>query len=124
MKNPFSRFLTQSGVVIVDGALATELERRGTDLGDPLWSARALLEQPELVREVHYDYYAAGADVAITATYQATFAGLAQRGLSRDRAAELMVRGVRLAQQARDEFWSEPARRQGRCSPLVAASIG
>ena len=54
---------------MLDGALATELERRGADLNDPLWSARVLLEQPELIRQVHLDYFRAGADVATTASY-------------------------------------------------------
>lgn len=124
MPNPFDPFLERSGVVILDGALATELERRGADLRDPLWSARVLLEQPDLIRQVHYDYFAAGADVAITASYQATFPGLARRGLSEKDAAKLMVRSVRLAQEARDDFWSDPERRGDRCFPLVAASIG
>jgi len=68
-------------VVILDGALATELERHGADLSDPLWSAKCLLEQPELIRKVHLDYFRAGAQVATTATYQATFAGFAKRGI-------------------------------------------
>ena len=40
------------------------------DLRDPLWSAKVLIEQPELIKDVHYDYFKSGADVAITATYQ------------------------------------------------------
>jgi homocysteine S-methyltransferase len=124
MKNPFTPFLEQSGVVILDGALATELERRGADLRDPLWSARVLFDQPELIRQVHYDYFLSGADVATTASYQATFPGFARRGLSHTQAAELMVLSVRLAQEARERFWSEPAHRIGRVRPLVAASIG
>lgn len=59
-----------SQVVIIDGGLATELEQRGMDLRDPLWSAKVLIEQPELIKDVHYDYFKSGADVAITATYQ------------------------------------------------------
>jgi homocysteine S-methyltransferase len=122
--NPFKAFLDQSGVVILDGALATELERRGADLRDPLWSARLLLENPDLIRQVHLDYFEAGADVAITATYQATFAGFARRGLTAGQAAERMRLSVALAREARAQFWSEPARRQGRRYPLVAASVG
>ncbi len=58
--------------MVLDGALATELERRGADLKDALWSAKCLIERPELIRGVHLDYFRAGADVATTATYQAT----------------------------------------------------
>src|SRR5947209_16183740 len=103
--NPITPFLEQHGVVTLDGALATELERRGADLRDPLWSAKLLLENPDLIRQVHYDYCAAGADVATTASYQATIPGLLQRGLTCDQAANVLRLSVTLAQQARDDFW-------------------
>lgn len=122
--DPIAAILREHPVMILDGAMATELERRGCDLRDPLWSAKVLLENPELIRAVHADYFAAGADVAITASYQATFEGLAARGLDRDQAAELMALSVRLAAEARDAFWADPARRAGRPRPLVAASVG
>jgi homocysteine S-methyltransferase len=120
----FAPFFARTGVVILDGALATELERRGADLNDALWSARVLLEDPDLIRQVHYDYLAAGADVLTTASYQATFAGFARRGLDQEEAAELMRLSVRLALEARDAFWAVPANREGRVRPLVAASVG
>ncbi len=122
--NPFAPFLAAAGVVILDGALATELERRGADLRDTLWSAKTLLENPTLIQQVHYDYFVAGADVATTASYQATFAGYARRGLDHDAAAAVMLRSVTLACAARDEFWQVDAHRVGRVRPLVAASIG
>jgi homocysteine S-methyltransferase len=102
--------------------MATELEARGCDLHDPLWSAKVLLETPELIREVHADYFAAGADCAITASYQATFQGFAQRGLSTDESADLMRLSVKLACEARDAFWSSSP--SGRVKPFVAASVG
>ena len=116
--------LARGGVLVLDGALATELERRGADLKDPLWSAKLLIERPELIREVHLDYFRAGADVATSASYQATFEGFVRRGIGRDEAAALMRRSVELACAARDEFWSDPANRAGRERPLVAASVG
>src|ERR1700720_1873248 len=116
---PFASLLKRSGVVILDGGLATELERRGADLRDPLWSAKLLLENPALIRQVHYDYFAAGADVATTASYQATIPGLMARGLSREQAADVLRLSVRLAQEARDELCvSQPPR----LTPLIAAS--
>ncbi|BEV70775.1 homocysteine S-methyltransferase [Paludibacterium sp. THUN1379] len=117
-------FLQQQAVMVLDGALATELEARGCDLNDPLWSARVLIEQPALIRQVHADYFSAGADVATTASYQATFEGFARRGLDHEAAAGLMRRAVELAREARDAFWAEPAHRAGRLKPLVAASVG
>jgi homocysteine S-methyltransferase len=122
--DPVAPFLDHHGVMVLDGGLATELEKRGADLDDPLWSARFLIEDPDLIREVHRDYYVAGADVAITASYQASFPGLARRGLSARAAERLMVDSVRIAREAREAFWSDAANRAGRVRPLVAASIG
>jgi homocysteine S-methyltransferase len=122
--NPLAPFLADNGVMVLDGALATELERRGADLRDPLWSAKLLLEDPAMIRRLHYDYYVAGADVATTASYQASFAGFAARDLDTDAAADLMRLSVTLACEARAEFWAVPEHRVGRLRPLVAASVG
>jgi homocysteine S-methyltransferase len=110
--------------MILDGALATELQRRGADLNDPLWSARVLLEQPELIRAVHRDYFAAGADVATTASYQASFEGFARRGVDAAGAAQLMRDSVALAIAARQEFWNDGSGHGDRLRPLIAASVG
>lgn len=122
--DPIAPILDRQAALVIDGALATELERRGCDLADPLWSARVLLEQPALIREVHRDYFAAGADCAITASYQATVPGFRRRGIGEEQALELIRQSVRLACAARDEFWAGAANRAGRCRPLVAASVG
>src|SRR5450631_3554814 len=124
MQRPLEALLAARRVVILDGALATELTRRGADLFDPLWSAKILIEQPGLIRAVHLDYFKAGADVATTATYQATFEAFQRRGLGSAEAAHVMRRAVELAMAARDDFWSDPAHRHARLRPLVAASIG
>jgi len=124
MMNPFTPFLEKRHVVVLDGALATELERRGADLRDTLWSAKLLLENPDLIRQVHHDYYVAGADVATTASYQATLQGLRLRGLYHEQADAVLRLSVKLAQQARDLFWQIDSNRQGRLKPLVAASVG
>ncbi len=124
MRDPIGNFLAQRPLMILDGALATELERRGADLKDALWSAKCLIERPELIHEVHLDYYRAGADLATTATYQASFEGLARRGIEEPAAARLMHDAVALAAAARDEFWADEANQAGRLRPLVAASIG
>lgn len=123
MSDPITEILRVQPAVVLDGALATELERRGCDLDDPLWSARVLIERPDLIRAVHADYFAAGADCAITASYQASFAGFARRGLDATAAAELMRRSVQLAAEARDAFWGAGGR-GGRPRPFVAASVG
>jgi len=122
--NPIASILDHYPVLVIDGALATELERRGCDLKDDLWSAKILLEQPEMIKQVHYDYFKAGADCAITASYQATIEGFSKRGLDEQEALALIQKSVRLAVEARDEFWSEPTNRRGRSKPFVAASVG
>jgi homocysteine S-methyltransferase len=124
MHDPIKAFLERRPVMILDGALATELERRGASLKDPLWSAKCLIERPDIIRAVHVDYFSAGADVATTATYQATFDGFARRGIEREPAAQLMRDAVSLAVAARDEFWAAAPNRLGRLRPLVAASVG
>ncbi|MCW5254313.1 homocysteine S-methyltransferase [Streptomyces sp. SHP 1-2] len=106
-----------AGPLVLDGGLSNQLESAGHDLSDGLWSARLLAEDPEAVVAAHLAYYRAGADVAITATYQATFEGFARRGAGREEAARLLALGVDLAREA--------ARRAGADRPLwVAASAG
>lgn len=122
--NPISPFLDRQGVMILDGGLATELEARGCDLRDELWSAKVLIEDPGLLQQVHADYLAAGTDCIAGASYQASFEGFRRRNFNEDEAAELLRLSVRLAVQVRDAFWSDPANRTGRLRPLVAASVG
>jgi len=124
MNNPIASILDRYPVLVIDGALATELERRGCDLKDDLWSAKILLEQPEKIQQVHYDYFNAGADCAITASYQATIEGFMKRGLNERDALALIQKSVTLAAQARDEFWADESNRPGRAKPFVAASVG
>ncbi|MDP9084376.1 MAG: homocysteine S-methyltransferase [Pseudomonadota bacterium] len=124
MSDPIQQFLGHQAFVVLDGALATELERRGADLRDPLWSAKCLIETPALIRDVHLTYFRAGADVATTASYQANFRAFEHRGIDHEEAARLMRAAVALASSARDEFWDTGSNRGGRLRPLVAASIG
>jgi homocysteine S-methyltransferase len=109
-------FAWPSEPVLLDGGLATELEARGHDLADPLWSARLLADAPQEIFAVHAAYFRAGATVATTASYQASFEGFAARGLDRPATAALLRRSVELAAAARDEASA--------AGLLVAASIG
>jgi homocysteine S-methyltransferase len=122
--NPIASILNCYPALVIDGALATELERRGCDLKDDLWSARILLEQPEIIKQVHLDYFKAGADCAITASYQATIEGFTKRGLTESEAIGLIQKSVKLAKQARDEFWADESNHANRSKPFVAASVG
>jgi len=124
MNNPIASILERHPALVIDGALATELQRRGCDLDDDLWSAKILLEQPEAIKQLHYDYLKSGADCAITASYQATIEGFMKRGLREGEALALIQKSVKLAIEARDEFWADESNRAGRSKPFVAASVG
>lgn len=124
MQNPIQPFIEYQGVFIVDGGLATELEWRGYDLGDELWSAKYLLEDPGAIQQVNRDYLWAGADCIVSATYQATIPGLMRHGLTEAEAEDLLRFSVKLALDARDEFWVDEANHHNRLRPLVAASVG
>jgi homocysteine S-methyltransferase len=113
----------QQAALVLDGGLATELEKRGFDLSHPLWSARLLLEAPDALTAVHTAYLEAGADCIASASYQATVPGLMREGLAQTQAEALIVRSVEIAAAARDAFWSSQ-QAEGRQRPLVAASIG
>ncbi|WP_152655748.1 homocysteine S-methyltransferase [Oceanobacillus sp. CFH 90083] len=122
-RNPVASLLNQFETLILDGALATELEKLGCNLDDPLWSARVLLDEPEKIRKVHYAYFKAGADIAITASYQASIEGFKKRGISEKEARVLIKKTVELAQEAREDYWQEKME-SARPYPLVAGSVG
>lgn len=109
---------------MLDGGLASELEFRGATLDDALWSARVLLESADRIRHLHFDYFQAGADVAIGASYQATYEGLAQKGLTKADSDWVFQNSIVLAQEARDQFKQEVGEKENRLPPVVAASIG
>jgi homocysteine S-methyltransferase len=106
-------------VVVLDGGFATELERRGHDLSDDLWSARLLRDDPREVVATHLAFFRAGAQVATTASYQASFEGFAARGLDRPAATELMTSSVALAREA-----AAAAEAADGAKRWVAASVG
>jgi homocysteine S-methyltransferase len=108
--------LPSERALISDGGLATELEARGHNLSDSLWSARLLSDAPQEIVAVHAAYFRAGATIATTASYQASFDGFAARGVGRDEAIGLLRRSVELAKTARDDVGADDA--------WVAASVG
>ena len=145
-KNP-----SNNVTIILDGGLGSELERQGADLSGKLWSARyrylyhciiyrldhansiyefatrLLRDEPDLIYRTHKAYFVAGADVATTASYQATVKGFQELGLDTLTAEDLIRSSVRLAKKARDDFWNEyqiSSDGGERQQPLVAASIG
>jgi homocysteine S-methyltransferase len=112
-----------SRIRVLDGAMATELERRGADISGPLWSAHVLHHYPETITAVHLDYLRAGASCISTASYQVSAFGY--RELGQDRvaaermAAEALRQSVELGEQARARYARESPRRI-----WIAASLG
>jgi homocysteine S-methyltransferase len=102
------------GVVVLDGGLATQLEAQGHDLRDSLWSARLLRDEPDEIVVAHRAFFDAGADVAITASYHASYTGFANVGIGEGDATRLLALSVELARRA------QPTRR----TTFVAGSVG
>ena len=101
--------------------MGSALEDRGIRLNTTLWSAKALVDAPEVVRDVHIDYYRAGSDVVTTCTYQASVPGFIKNGYTVEDAVFYMRRAVKLANSARSAFVSdEPQLRERK----IALSLG
>ncbi len=121
--NPITKRLNKTRILVLDGALATELERKGCDLSHPLWSAKLLLDKPEMIRDVHLSYLEAGADCIVSSGYQASVIGFMKVGLSVEKSQELYLDSIRLAVEARRVF--DLRTKTTELDPaLIAASIG
>lgn len=107
-----------SAPVVLDGGLSTALEQGGADLSGALWTARLLAEEPGRIAAAHRAFFEAGAQVATTASYQASVEGLAAAGFDEAEARRLIRLSVTLARDVRDELSEE------RPGLLVAASVG
>jgi homocysteine S-methyltransferase len=107
----------REGTVVLDGGLATQLEYQGHNLDSALWSAQLLRDDPDAIVQAHLAYFTAGAQVATTASYQASLGGFARAGISQAEAEQLIRRSVRLAEQAR-------ARAEDGDDRWIAGSVG
>ena len=94
-----------AGTVILDGGLATELEARGSDVSSALWSARLLRDDPAAIVAAHAAFAAAGAQVATTASYQATVEGFVAAGVDAVEARRLIASSVALAREGQGTGW-------------------
>ena len=109
MKNSkFRELLTSGKPVVIDGGLATQLQAQGHDIDNPLWSASVVIDEPQAIVDAHRAYLDAGAQVIISASYQAID-------------PDLVAKATELALRARDEFVADNPQRP---APLVAASVG
>src|SRR5277367_5580517 len=115
--------LDLNGLHVLDGAMATELERKGFDLDGPLWSAHVLETSPQAIAAVHRDYLEAGADCLLTASYQVSAEGYQQIGLDPQNAAKTAANALRasvaIAEKVRNEYQAISPRRI-----WIAASLG
>jgi homocysteine S-methyltransferase len=94
-----------TGTVILDGGLSTELEARGHDVSSALWSARLLRDDPAAVVAAPAAFAAAGAQVATTASYQATVEGFGVAGVDAAEARRLIASSVALAREGQGDGW-------------------
>lgn len=121
-----NELLTRKQILVLHGPLGTELEYMGYDVSGKLWSARYLLEKPEIIQDIHEIYLESGCNIVTTATYQATIPGLMAAGLDFEQAADIIRLTVQLANQARDNYWqrlSSEAQQQS-VYPLISGDVG
>ena len=126
MSNKIKEILDKKGVVLLDGGLGAELERRGHDIGGELWSAVMLAESPEDIEQLHYEFFKAGANVGISASYQASIEGFVRQGYDEAEAERLIKKSVELVITARDRYWSELSEEEKADSvyPVIVGSAG
>jgi len=110
--------------LVMDGAMGSELQRRGvwvshgaTDAALGAWSATAMRDAPEVVREVHDDYFRAGADIAITNSFWTNSVKLDLAGLA-DKAEEYTRLSAQIAAQSRDRLRPDAYVAGGMAPPL------
>ena len=116
--------LDKNGIMVIDGSMSTALEALGASTKSSLWTAAALAENPQLVKQVHLDYFRAGADCGITCSYQATIPGLTAHGYSVEEAEKIIADSVKMFLEARDEWWELEGCEAGRAYPVCLAGIG
>ncbi len=103
MEAILEKWLALKTPLILSGAMGTELERRGVEIGLPYWSANALIFQPDVVQQIHEDYIEAGADIIVTNTFRTNRRVFKNQNLP-DRSLELTTKAVEIAKAARDRF--------------------
>ncbi|WP_225432858.1 homocysteine S-methyltransferase [Bifidobacterium saimiriisciurei] len=125
MDDVFDGALRRQSPLIVDGSMATELERQGVDTASALWSATALVDSPRIIRDVHRAYFEAGANIAITDSYQANVPAFEKLGLSGKQSRRLIAVAAEEAIAAREEYRRAHTDDETADRPLVVAgSVG
>lgn len=114
MKTGLKRLIETKRVVVSDGAMATELEKREVTTDNALWSAMALVTNQAAIQAVHKSYFDQGAQIATTNTYQSNVPAFEKIGMNEKQSIELIKRAVTLAKAAKSESAVQ----------LVAGSVG
>ena len=107
-----------SEISLLDGSIGQELVKRAGKAPTPLWSTTVMIDQPEILRDVHAEYFNVGASVATTNTYPVLHDRLVRAGLQ-DQIETLWTQAVKSARSARDAHGS--GRIAGSIGPLVAS---
>ena len=110
--------------VVLDGSMGTGLAEKGFNLNTALWTAGALVTAPQLIKQVHLDYFRAGADVGISDSYQATIPGFMAQGYTREEAAGLIAKSVQILRETGEQWWQEEGKAKGRPHPVTAGAAG
>lgn len=105
-------------ITLLDGGMGQEITKRAGDTDSPLWSMRAMMEQPGLVGKIHAEFFAAGATIATTNSYPVHRDRLDPKGLG-DQFEPLLKASLDEAQKARDAHGS--GRIAGSIGPLGAS---
>ncbi|MFL2786264.1 MAG: homocysteine S-methyltransferase family protein [Paracoccaceae bacterium] len=107
-----------SEITLLDGSIGQELVKRAGKAPTPLWSTTVMIDQPEILRDVHAEYFNVGASVATTNTYPVLHDRLVRAGLQ-DQIETLWAQAVKSAQSARNAHGS--GRIAGSIGPLIAS---
>jgi S-methylmethionine-dependent homocysteine/selenocysteine methylase len=119
----FARRLAADEIIVLDGAVSTELQRRGVPIDLTSWFGSANLEHLDVVQALHEDYIRAGADVIIANTHSTNRAGLEPAGLG-DRVEEINRLAVEAALRARDAAADRPVAVAGSISSFIPSGMG
>lgn len=92
--------LDRGDVLLIDGGMGTELERRGVEMDGEAWAGAAMKTRPDVIREIHKEFVAAGADLIIANTYATSPHVMKHAGFSNEETHDLNLLGVRLAREA------------------------
>lgn len=119
--------MSSRSVKILDGGFSGQLSRHVTAKidGDPLWTARFLMLNPDAVQATHLDFLRAGAGIIETNTYQASVPGLMKHlDLSERASLDLITSAVSLAKAAVKDYLEESGEKESLDKPLVAGACG